>query len=89
LGVAGLWRLTERLDDINSHDAVIIVAGLDAALASVMGGLTPKPVFAVPTSVGYGMADGGRAASQVTNPSAVPAAITAAEGGRNPAGFSP
>lgn len=62
LGVAGLWRLTERLEDINSHDAVIIVAGLDAALASVMGGLTPKPLFAVPTSVGYGMAEGGRAA---------------------------
>jgi NCAIR mutase (PurE)-related protein len=62
LGVAGLWRLTERLDDINSHDALIIVAGLDAALASVLGGLTPKPAFAVPTSVGYGMADGGRAA---------------------------
>lgn len=61
-GVAGLWRLAGRLDEINAFDAVIIVAGLDAALASVMGGLTPKPIFAVPTSVGYGAAAGGNAA---------------------------
>lgn len=61
-GVAGLWRLAERLDEINSFDAVIVVAGLDAALVSVMGGLTPKPIFGVPTSVGYGVAQGGRAA---------------------------
>lgn len=61
-GVAGLWRLAERLEEINSFDAVIVTAGLDAALVSVMGGLTPKPVFGVPTSVGYGVAQGGRAA---------------------------
>ena len=46
----------------NTFDAVIVVAGLDAALVSVMGGLTPKPIFGVPTSVGYGAAQGGRAA---------------------------
>jgi len=61
-GVAGLWRLGERMDAINSHDVVIVVAGLDAALVSVMGGLSAKPIFAVPTSVGYGMADNGRSA---------------------------
>ncbi len=61
-GVAGLWRLAERLEEINSFDAVIVTAGLDAALVSVMGGLTPKPVFGVPTSVGYGVAQGGQAA---------------------------
>jgi len=61
-GVAGLWRLADRLDEVNSHDVVIIVAGLDAALASVLGGLTPKPLFAVPTSVGYGMAEHGQTA---------------------------
>jgi len=61
-GVAGLWRLAERLEEVNSFDAVIVVAGLDAALASVMGGLTPKPIFGVPTSVGYGVAKGGNAA---------------------------
>lgn len=61
-GVAGLWRLTSNLDELNSYDVIIVVAGLDAALASVMGGLTAKPVFAVPTSVGYGMARGGESA---------------------------
>lgn len=61
-GVAGLWRLAERLGEINAFDAVIVVAGLDAALTSVLGGLTPKPVFGVPTSVGYGVAKGGNAA---------------------------
>lgn len=61
-GVAGLWRLTERLEEINACDAVIVVAGLDAALASVLGGLTPRPIFAVPTSVGYGAARGGETA---------------------------
>lgn len=61
-GVAGLWRLTSNLDELNRYDVIIVVAGLDAALASVMGGLTSKPVFGVPTSVGYGMAKGGEAA---------------------------
>lgn len=61
-GVAGLWRLTERLGDINSHDVVIAVAGMDAALASVLGGLTAKPLLAVPTSVGYGVVNKGEAA---------------------------
>lgn len=63
-GVAGLWRLIDRLPEINEADVVIVVAGLDAALASVLGALTPKPVFAVPTSVGYGMSQGGVAAIQ-------------------------
>lgn len=61
-GVAGLWRLERRLPEINACSAVIVCAGLDAALASVLGGLTPLPLFAVPTSVGYGAAEGGRCA---------------------------
>jgi len=61
-GVAGLWRLARHIEEINTHDAVIVAAGMDAALASVAGGLTPKPVLAVPTSVGYGVAEGGRTA---------------------------
>ena len=61
-GVAGLWRLTEKLEAINACGCVVVVAGLDAALASVLGGLTPKPIFAVPTSVGYGVARQGQAA---------------------------
>jgi NCAIR mutase (PurE)-related protein len=61
-GVAGLWRLSDRLALINSHKVVIVVAGLDAALASVLGGLTPRPLVAVPTSVGYGLARKGESA---------------------------
>jgi NCAIR mutase (PurE)-related protein len=62
VGVAGLWRLTDRLDEIRAHPVVIVVAGMDAALASVLGGLVAGPVICVPTSVGYGVATGGRAA---------------------------
>lgn len=61
-GVAGLWRLTQRMEAINQCAVVIAVAGMDAALISVLGGLTSRPVFGVPTSVGYGVAEGGRTA---------------------------
>jgi NCAIR mutase (PurE)-related protein len=56
VGVAGLHRLLARLDQITSADAVIVIAGMEGALASVVGGLTGAPVVAVPTSVGYGAA---------------------------------
>lgn len=62
VGVAGLWRLMERIEDIRRHPIVIIVAGMDAALASVLGGLVPAVLIGVPTSVGYGAAEGGRTA---------------------------
>jgi len=62
IGVAGLWRLTDRLDEIRAHPVVIVVAGMDGALASVVGGLVAGPVICAPTSVGYGVAAGGRAA---------------------------
>jgi pyridinium-3,5-biscarboxylic acid mononucleotide synthase len=58
-GVAGLHRLTPALPDLEQADCVIAVAGMDAALASVVGGLTPAPVIGVPTSTGYGTAFGG------------------------------
>lgn len=61
-GVAGLWRLTSSLPELATADVVVVVAGLDAALASVLGGLSGKHLFAVPTSVGYGMARKGEAA---------------------------
>ena len=61
-GVAGLWRIQAAIDGINACDVVIVAAGLDAALASVLGGLTSKPIFAVPTSVGYGVAENGQTA---------------------------
>lgn len=62
VGVAGLHRLTRRLDAIRAHPIVIVCAGMDAALASVLGGLVSGAVIAVPTSVGYGAAEGGRTA---------------------------
>jgi NCAIR mutase (PurE)-related protein len=62
VGVAGLWRLMERIEEIRSHPIVIAVAGMDAALASVLGGLVPGALIGVPTSVGYGATEGGRTA---------------------------
>lgn len=56
VGVAGLHRLLARLDEVTDADAVIVIAGMEGALASVIGGLTGAPVVAVPTSVGYGAA---------------------------------
>ncbi len=55
-GVAGVHRLLADVDLLTSADAVVVVAGMEGALASVVGGLTPAPVVAVPTSVGYGAA---------------------------------
>jgi NCAIR mutase (PurE)-related protein len=62
VGVAGIHRLFARIDHIRSFDIVIVVAGWDAALASVMGGLVGQPVIAVPSSTGYGVAAGGMSA---------------------------
>lgn len=54
VGVAGIHRLYQRLDLIRGGKVVVAVAGMEGALASVLGGLVDKPVIAVPTSVGYG-----------------------------------
>jgi NCAIR mutase (PurE)-related protein len=54
VGVAGIHRLLARTDELVAADAVIVVAGMEGALASVVGGLVGAPVIAVPTSVGYG-----------------------------------
>lgn len=62
VGVAGVHRLLSRIDAIRAHEVVIAVAGMDAALVSVVGGLVRAPVIAVPTSVGYGAARGGETA---------------------------
>lgn len=62
VGVAGLHRLLDVLPRINQAGVVIVVAGMEGALASVVGGLTRKPVIAVPTSIGYGASFGGLAA---------------------------
>ena len=54
VGVAGLHRLLAHIDRVTTADAVVVVAGMEGALASVIGGFTAGPVVAVPTSVGYG-----------------------------------
>jgi pyridinium-3,5-biscarboxylic acid mononucleotide synthase len=58
-GVAGLHRLAPAVEDLRRADCVVVVAGWDAALASVVGGLVAAPVIGVPTSTGYGAAFGG------------------------------
>jgi len=62
VGVAGLHRLLGSLDKLKEADVIITVAGMEGALASVIGGLVDKPVIAVPTSVGYGANFGGLSA---------------------------
>ena len=62
VGVAGPHRLPERLAEFKDADAIVVVAGMEGALPSVVGGYVPCPVFAVPTSVGYGANLGGLAA---------------------------
>jgi len=61
VGVAGLHRILARKDELLEAAVVIVIAGMDGALASVVGGLVRVPVIAVPTSVGYGAAFGGLA----------------------------
>ncbi|MBU0677385.1 MAG: nickel pincer cofactor biosynthesis protein LarB [Verrucomicrobia bacterium] len=55
VGVAGIHRLVHHLDTLKKSSAVVVVAGMEGALPSVIGGLIDKPVIAVPTSIGYGM----------------------------------
>jgi NCAIR mutase (PurE)-related protein len=62
VGVAGLHRLLHQLDALGGADAVVVVAGMEGALPSVVGGLVDCPVIAVPTSIGYGASFGGLAA---------------------------
>ncbi len=62
VGVAGLWRLMARLEEIRSFPVVIAVAGMEGALFSVLGGLIAAPLIALPTSTGYGVSAGGELA---------------------------
>ena len=62
VGVAGIHRLLAHLDVVQEANCIVAVAGMEGALASVLGGLVDKPVIAVPTSVGYGASMGGLSA---------------------------
>lgn len=75
IGVAGLWRLLERLDGIRELPVIIVVAGMDGALPSVLGGLVPGLVIAVPSSPGYGVAQNGLTALHTMLASCAPGLV--------------
>jgi len=62
VGVAGIHRLFKEIDEINKFDILIVCAGMEGALATVVGGLLAQPIIAVPVSVGYGVSKNGEAA---------------------------
>lgn len=62
VGVAGVHRLIKRIDELKTFKILIVVAGFEGALPTVVGGLLPQPIIAVPTDIGYGVAEGGQVA---------------------------
>ena len=62
VGVAGIHRILDRVEELKTFDVLIVVAGFEGALPTVVGGLLPQPIIAVPTSVGYGTAKNGETA---------------------------
>tara|TARA_B100001989_G_scaffold92657_1_gene64516 strand:+ start:1712 stop:2368 length:657 start_codon:yes stop_codon:yes gene_type:complete len=62
VGVAGLHRLFNQIEEIKKYDVLIVCAGMEGALATVIGGLLPQPIIAVPVSVGYGVSKNGETA---------------------------
>ena len=76
VGVAGLHRLLARLESIQKARVIIAVAGMEGALPSVVAGLVPGVVIALPTSVGYGVAEGGKAALTSALASCAPGLVT-------------
>jgi len=62
VGVSGVHRLMTRVDDLKKFKVLIVVAGFEGALPTAVGGLLPQPIIAVPASIGYGVAEGGKVA---------------------------
>jgi len=75
VGVAGIERLMDRVDELRRYAVAIAVAGMDAALPTVLAGLIPALVLAVPTSTGYGVAEGGRTALNALLSSCAPGLV--------------
>ena len=75
IGVAGLWRLLERVDELRRFPLLIVTAGMDAALPSVIAGLVSGLVITVPSSVGYGVAQGGETALRAALASCAPGVV--------------
>jgi hypothetical protein len=76
VGVAGLWRLLDRIEEIRTFPVVIAIAGMEGALFSVVAGAVSGLVIAVPCSVGYGVAQGGTAALHSALASCAPGVVT-------------
>lgn len=74
-GVAGLWRLTDKIEQLSKAPVIIAVAGMEGALFSVLAGLVPGLVIAVPSSNGYGVAEGGKAALSSALASCAPGVV--------------
>lgn len=75
VGIAGLWRLLDRLEEVRRLSVTIAIAGMDGALPTVLAGLVPSPVIAVPVSTGYGVAAGGYAALSTALASCAPGLV--------------
>ncbi len=75
VGVAGLWRLLARVEELRTYPVLIVAAGMDAALPSVIAGLVPGAVIALPTSTGYGVAAGGVTALHAALASCAPGVV--------------
>jgi hypothetical protein len=75
VGIAGLWRLMDRLEEIAGHRVVIAIAGMEGALPTVLAGLVPGLVIGVPTSTGYGATRGGEAAMMAMLSSCAPGLV--------------
>lgn len=76
VGVAGLWRLMEKLETIQQYKIIIALAGMEGALFSVLAGLVQAPIIAVPTSVGYGVSSGGKTALDSALAACAPGILT-------------
>ena len=76
VGIAGLWRLLDRIEEIREKPVIIVAAGMDGALPSIICGLVTGVVIAVPTSVGYGVCDGGRTALNAALASCAPGLLS-------------
>ncbi|MET3523827.1 nickel pincer cofactor biosynthesis protein LarB [Mesorhizobium abyssinicae] len=72
IGVAGLWRLMERVEELRTFPVIVAVAGMDGALPSVLGGLIPGVIICLPTSTGYGVSNGGETALHAALASCAP-----------------
>lgn len=76
IGVAGLWRLLEKVDILASYPVLIVLAGMEGAIFSVLSGLVSNVIIAVPTSTGYGVAAGGKTALESALGGCSPGVVT-------------